>query len=98
MCLQGRAKLYKSSVSNLSFLPTASVDKIFHMNCIYFWPDLDTALRELLRVLRPRGRMLTATKFGDIAKLGAAASHFFHTTNETRVIDAMRQAGYVCYA
>jgi hypothetical protein len=27
-------------VEDLSFVPTASVDKIFHMNCIYFWPGI----------------------------------------------------------
>jgi len=60
---EGRGSVHAGSVEDLSFLPSASVDKVFHMNCIYFWPDLSAALQELLRVLKPQGRMLTATKF-----------------------------------
>ena len=39
---QGRARIERGSVEDLSFVPTASVDKIFHMNCIYFWPGIGT--------------------------------------------------------
>ena len=49
-----RASVHTASVEDMSFLPSASVDKIFNMNCIYFWPHLRTALQELLRVLKPQ--------------------------------------------
>ncbi|KAJ1481126.1 hypothetical protein T484DRAFT_1808464 [Baffinella frigidus] len=38
---------------DLSMISTNSIDKIHHMNCAYFWRDLETALSELKRVLKP---------------------------------------------
>jgi len=92
---QGRARLYAADVADLSLVPSASIDKVFHMNCIYFWRDLDAGLSELLRVLKPGAPMLAAVKFRDIAKLGSASQPFFLHTNETRVLEAMRRAGFV---
>ena len=87
-----RASVHTASVEDLSFLPSASVDKIFNMNCVYFWPQLHTALQELLRVLKPQGRMLTATKFAH-AKLLQDDGSVFKNTNETLLLSALADAG-----
>eukprot|EP00277_Geminigera_cryophila_P008526 CAMPEP_0179409814 /NCGR_PEP_ID=MMETSP0799-20121207/2920_1 /TAXON_ID=46947 /ORGANISM="Geminigera cryophila, Strain CCMP2564" /LENGTH=197 /DNA_ID=CAMNT_0021181553 /DNA_START=165 /DNA_END=758 /DNA_ORIENTATION=- len=89
----GRGRIELASVQDLSFLPSASVDKIFHMNCIYFWPDLPMALKELFRVLKPKGRMLAATKFGQVQHFNADKS-IFRNTNESVVVAALSDAGF----
>lgn len=33
------------------------VDKVFHSNCYYFWPDLRKASAEIHRIMKP-GRLL----------------------------------------
>ena len=34
-------------------------DRVFHVNCYYFWPDLDKGISELRRVMKGDGLMVT---------------------------------------
>ena len=34
-------------------------DRVFHVNCYYFWPDLDQGISELRRVMKTEGLMVT---------------------------------------
>lgn len=34
-------------------------DRVFHVNCYYFWPDLDQGISELRRVMKTDGLMVT---------------------------------------
>lgn len=52
-------RLTKQSVEKTSF-EDATFDRIFHTNCYYFWPCKLTGARELHRILKPDGFMLTA--------------------------------------
>lgn len=36
-----------------------SFDRVFHVNCYYFWPDLDKGISELRRVMKTEGLMVT---------------------------------------
>lgn len=42
---------------------TASLDRVVSMESAYYWSDLDAALREVARVLRPGGLFLAALEF-----------------------------------
>ena len=87
-----------ASVQDLGWLPSNSVDKILHFNCVYFWQDLAGALAELLRVLKPQGLMLAGTKFGEIQKHFAGGERpldaGFININETEFVQAMVSAGF----
>uniref|UniRef100_A0A8C6WJT2 Zgc:194242 n=1 Tax=Neogobius melanostomus TaxID=47308 RepID=A0A8C6WJT2_9GOBI len=49
---------------DVAVLPLAdnSVDKVFHCNCYYFWPDLRKGASELHRVMKPGAVMLTTLR------------------------------------
>jgi ubiquinone/menaquinone biosynthesis C-methylase UbiE len=49
-----RLRLFDASAEQIP-LADAAVDKAVSVNSLYFWPDLDAALRELARVIRPGG-------------------------------------------
>ena len=34
-------------------------DRVFHVNCYYFWPDLDQGISELRRVMKTDGLMVS---------------------------------------
>lgn len=52
----GRVDVTEASVEALPF-PNAAFDKVLCVHVIYFWPDLDRALREIARVMKPGGRL-----------------------------------------
>lgn len=53
----GRLHLHEASMERFS-VATGSVDAVVSSNTIYFVDDLETALVELVRVLRPGGRLV----------------------------------------
>jgi SAM-dependent methyltransferase len=55
----GRVEIRKGSVSELPY-PDDRFDLVTAVETHYFWPDLDGDLREVLRVLKPGGRLLIA--------------------------------------
>lgn len=52
---RGTADFKVASVEDLP-LPPASIDKALTVNTVYFWTSLEAGMRELRRVLAPRGR------------------------------------------
>ncbi|VEL14135.1 unnamed protein product [Protopolystoma xenopodis] len=57
-----RAKRATLLISDVEFMPflESSFDVCFHINSFYFWADLDYALRQVYRVLKPGGRVACA--------------------------------------
>lgn len=51
---QGRVEIQQASVSHLPF-PDQKFDLVTAVETHYYWPDLAADLREVLRVLKPRG-------------------------------------------
>jgi len=54
---EGRAQIYEASVSDIPF-KDEMFDGAFAVNSFQFWPDLVNDLREVARVLRPKGRLV----------------------------------------
>lgn len=57
-------------VGDAAFMPydDESFDKVFCVNVIYFWPEPELQLREILRVMKPGGTV--AIYMGDAAEMG----------------------------
>jgi len=53
----GRVVIEKASVSQLPF-PTDTFDLVTAIETQYYWPDLERDMREILRVLRPAGKLV----------------------------------------
>lgn len=51
-----RVRAVVAAVEALPF-PDAAFDKALCVHVVYFWPDLDAALAEIARVLKPGGRL-----------------------------------------
>ncbi|XP_059828804.1 arsenite methyltransferase-like isoform X1 [Hypanus sabinus] len=48
----GKVKLFVGSVEQIP-LEDGVVDRVYHCNCYYFWPDLRVGSREIRRVMKP---------------------------------------------
>lgn len=61
----GRTFIQKASVDELPF-EDDFFDKVITVESFYFWPDHDKGLREILRVLKPDGKLLIICEvYGD---------------------------------
>jgi ubiquinone/menaquinone biosynthesis C-methylase UbiE len=75
--------------------PDAVFDKAVSVHTLYFWPDLDSGLRELHRVLRPGGLLLLAFHTSeDAAKVAELPSAVYTMRPGDEVAEAMRRAGF----
>jgi len=69
-----RAQVHIGSFLDLPFA-RASVDRILAVNVAYFWHDHEPVLDELLRVLRPQGRLAVyVTEAGHLRRIGLDAT------------------------
>lgn len=50
-------------------LADSSVDRVFHCNCYYFWPDLRKGSSEIHRVMKPGGLMVTTLRLNKLINL-----------------------------
>ncbi|XP_037540053.1 uncharacterized methyltransferase YdaC [Nematolebias whitei] len=66
----GKVTLHLCDVAGMP-LADNTVDKVFHCNCYYFWPDLGKATSEIHRVMKQGGRMVTTMRLSHVATLGA---------------------------
>lgn len=54
---QGKINILLADVQNLPF-ENASIDKVYTVNTVYFWQDIDKGFSEIKRVLKPNGIFL----------------------------------------
>lgn len=95
----GKLTVVQGSVSELPF-PADTFDKIFSIESYYFWPDLQKDVKEILRVLRPGGRVFITADIHDRPNLSQEVLDTIdklHMTNLSFAAFAqvLEQAGYV---
>jgi SAM-dependent methyltransferase len=89
----GRLHLHEARMECLP-IPDASLDAIISTNTVYFVEDLAAALRELVRVLRPTGRLVLGV--GDPEQMSKMpfTSHGFRLRPIEEIIALAREAGF----
>lgn len=90
----GRLNLITADVGALP-LRDASIDAVCTTNTIYFWPDLDAALRELRRVVAPGGRVAFGfTGRAKMQRFDNITKHGFRTFEPDELESALLTAGW----
>ncbi|XP_066559809.1 uncharacterized protein LOC136749418 [Amia ocellicauda] len=74
----GKISLIRGNVLEMP-LPDNSIDKIYHSNCYYYWPDLEAGTSELHRVMKPGALMVTTLIHSSIKK--SASRNFLRGNN-----------------
>jgi SAM-dependent methyltransferase len=80
----GRVELRRGDAGALPY-DAGSFDKILSVHTLYFWTDPPAVLRELRRVLAPRGRLVLAFRPKEDARFVAdfpASVYRFHSADE----------------
>lgn len=88
---EGRLQVEQASVEAMPF-EEGSFDRVLTVHTIYFWPDRELGLREILRVLKPGGRLILVTDTRGPPK--AVAKHGFSSYSGEQQDELLRGAGF----
>jgi arsenite methyltransferase len=88
---EGRIQVELARVEAIPF-EDESFDRVLTVHTIYFWPDPERGLREILRVLKRGGRLVLATDVKGPPK--AIAKHGFNSYDEEQQAELLRSAGF----
>uniref|UniRef100_A0A3Q2NZQ7 Zgc:194242 n=1 Tax=Fundulus heteroclitus TaxID=8078 RepID=A0A3Q2NZQ7_FUNHE len=89
----GKVTLHLCDVAAMP-LEDQSVDKVFHCNCYYFWPDLRKAATEIHRVMKPGGLIVTTMRHSHIAVLAAKRVMPGQNWRPEAYMEALRDSGF----
>jgi len=87
-----RVYLEEASIENLPFNDN-SFDRISTTNTLYFWPHPVNNIQELLRVLKPNGKLLIAYRSKSCMDQLELAKHGFEKYENQAVENLLRDAG-----
>jgi SAM-dependent methyltransferase len=88
----GRLELTRGSLVDLPLLED-SLDAVITVNTFYFLDDVDPALREVVRVLRPGGRVVIGVGDPDGMARAPVTAHGFRLRPVTDLLAAMSASG-----
>ena len=91
----GKLEIHCADVSALTF-DANSFNKICTVNTIYFWPDVEQALQELLRVLESKGLiMISLSTRESMNNFGEITQHGFNSYSAEEVKQLLGKAGFI---
>nr|XP_046252095.1 uncharacterized methyltransferase YdaC [Scatophagus argus]XP_046252096.1 uncharacterized methyltransferase YdaC [Scatophagus argus]XP_046252097.1 uncharacterized methyltransferase YdaC [Scatophagus argus] len=89
----GKVTLHHCDVATMP-LADCTVDKVFHCNCYYFWPDLRKGATEIHRVMKPGGLMVTTLKLSRVAAAAGKQLLPRETWRPETYMAALRDSGF----
>ena len=88
----GRLEVRRGEVEGIPF-EAGSFDGVLTVNTVYFWPDLEAGLTDILRVLKPGGRIVIAIRDGSVMR--RVSPDIFTLRTPAEVLAAITAAGFV---
>ncbi|XP_068199416.1 uncharacterized methyltransferase YdaC-like isoform X2 [Antennarius striatus] len=70
LVVSGKLTLHHCDVAAMP-LEDNTVNKVFHSNCYYYWPDLRKGAKEIHRVMKPGGLMVTVLYLYEVENIAA---------------------------
>jgi ubiquinone/menaquinone biosynthesis C-methylase UbiE len=69
-------------------------DKIFSANTVYFWPNFDTCIKKIFKMLKPGGQLILA--FEDIKQLKGRPlkTDVFHIYHQHEILERLSRNGF----
>lgn len=89
----GKVTLHHCDVAAMP-LEDSTVDKVFHCNCYYFWPDLRKGATEIHRVMKPGGLMVTTLRLSNVATMAAKRVMPGQNWRPEAYMAALRESGF----
>uniref|UniRef100_A0A3B4ECN9 Zgc:194242 n=1 Tax=Pygocentrus nattereri TaxID=42514 RepID=A0A3B4ECN9_PYGNA len=90
----GKVKLFFSDVAKMP-IEDNIVDKVFHCNCYYFWPDLKRGAAEIHRVMKPGGLMVTTLRLDRVILFASKKIVTSENWRPEDYMDALESAGFI---
>jgi arsenite methyltransferase len=89
----GHVDLREGDVASLPF-DDSRFDRVLSVNTIYFWSDPAAALGEVLRVMRPEGRLVIGTVPAEGMRKRSYTQHGFRFFDDTELQELLGKAGF----
>ena len=89
----GRLRVQQAGVSALPY-PDSSFDRVLTVQTIHFWPDLEEGMREILRVLRPGGRLVVAKATSEEMQKRSFTRYGFRFISDEELRGLLESAGF----
>ena len=87
------AEFYEGSIEKLAFKDN-TFDSITTTNTLYFWPKPQDNIKELLRVLKPQGKLLVAYRHKNLMDQIELTQYDFEIYEVSDVENLFQQGGY----
>ncbi|MFI5321232.1 MAG: class I SAM-dependent methyltransferase [Myxococcota bacterium] len=89
----GRVAVVRSSVDQLPY-GDATFDAVLCVHVVYFWSDLDAALREVARVMRPGGRFAIVARTAANPAVASFPSEIYRFPALAELLASATRAGF----
>lgn len=90
---QKRLRTTCSSISNLPY-PNEEFSKVCSVNNLYFWPNIENSLMEIMRVLKKGGQVVIAVESQQSMGKHDCTKHNFKILEESEIEIALTHAGF----
>ncbi|XP_017343243.1 uncharacterized methyltransferase YdaC [Ictalurus punctatus] len=89
----GKVTLHCCDVAAMP-LEDSSVDKVFHCNCYYFWPDLKAVTSEIHRAMKPGALMVTTLRLDRVVTLASKKVFPGENWRPEAYMEALQSCGF----
>lgn len=89
----GKVTLYHKDLTAMP-IEDSSVDKVYHCNCYYYWPDLKAGVSEIHRVMKPGGLMVTTLRLNLVVYFASKNTFLSENWRPEFYMEALQTSGF----